>query len=203
MAIVCCSIDWPARRRVALFFEETKFMVLFSVVSIAEETPIHGVSQVVEAKWDSKTLAVVRCRYAGSIGRQGHIAQTSKGLSRVRAAPLDALSHRATDIGGGVKSKSLAERCLKQGRWCGPALRSQRSIECKFGKKECGEGSRRDNCGRYRGVLTCATAWPTRASHDVYQALWRSEDAALFHLECEILELSLALDAQHCRVARL
>ena len=42
MAIVCCSIDWPARRRVALFFEETKFMVLFSVVSIAEEMPIHG-----------------------------------------------------------------------------------------------------------------------------------------------------------------
>ena len=44
---------------------------------------------------------------------------------------------------------------------------------------------------------------PTRASHDVSQALCRSEDAALFHLECEILELSLALDAQHCRVARL
>jgi len=38
--------------------------------------------------------------------------------------------------------------------------------------------------------------------------LWRfasalqSEDDVLFHLECEILELSLALDAQHCRVAR-
>lgn len=29
----------------------------------------------------------------------------------------------------------------------------------------------------------------------------QSEDAGLFHLECEILELSLALDLQHCRVA--
>lgn len=29
----------------------------------------------------------------------------------------------------------------------------------------------------------------------------QSEDAALFHLECEILELSLTLDPQHRRVA--
>ena len=88
---------------------------------------------------------MVRCRYAGSIGRQGHIAQTSKGLSRVRAAPLDALSQGATDVGGGVKSKSSAERCLKQG--AGAVRHSGRTgrLTVNLVKKECGEGSQRDN----------------------------------------------------------
>ena len=51
---------------------------------------------------------------AASHGR-GTLRRTSKALSRIRAVPLDAHSHQKIDVGGGVKWKSSAERCLKPG----------------------------------------------------------------------------------------
>ena len=137
---------------------------------------------------------------AASHGR-GTLRRTSKVLRRIRAVPLDAHSHQTTDVGGGVKWKSSAECCLKPGGvGAGPASGRRGRLTVSEGRSDATKAVGEIIEVSYRSFDMRDRMAYTRQPRRFASAL-QSEDAALFHLECEILELSLALDAHHCRVA--
>jgi hypothetical protein len=87
------------------------------------------------------------------------------------------------------------------GRLCGPGIRSRGRLTVNVGISNATKAVGEIIEVRYRSFdMRDRVAYPRQPER--FARVLESEDAALFHLECEILELSLALDAQLCRVAR-